>query len=97
MTAAEERMRHFLTEDFPGRFVSQHVINTGSAQYIADFCSKRDKLIIEVDGESHRGRKNYDNDRQAALQGLGFTVLRFKNTDVIDRVGYVLNIIRKYL
>ncbi len=59
--------------------------------YIADFMCKELKLIIEVDGITHHYADTQLNDRirQKELEKAGFTVLRFKDDDVltgIDRV-----------
>src|SRR6478672_5347674 len=56
--------------------------------YIADFMSKELMLIIEVDGSVHNEMEVSRNDliRQTALEGEGFTVLRFSNEVVLHRM-----------
>jgi very-short-patch-repair endonuclease len=50
--------------------------------YIADFYCKELDLVIEVDGSTHRDRYDYDATRQAALEVLGLSVLRFEDEQV---------------
>jgi very-short-patch-repair endonuclease len=51
--------------------------------YIADFLCKELKLIIEVDGYSHRHKTEDDAKRDNDLAELGFTVLRFTHDEVM--------------
>lgn len=55
--------------------------------YVADFMIKELFLIIEVDGISHErpGQSEKDRKRQKDLEEMGFTVLRFKDWEVLDR------------
>ena len=59
--------------------------------YIADFMSTDLMLIIEVDGGSHHSEKarRLDNLRQKELEDVGFTVLRFKNYEVLTDIKNV--------
>ena len=59
------------------RFRRQHPIG----RYIVDFVSLEHHLIVEADGSQHGGR--YDQERDAYLRSVGFTVLRFWSWDVI--------------
>jgi len=65
------------------------------SNYIVDFVCLPLKLIIEVDGYSHQIQENEVNDikRQKHLEDLGFTVLRFKDEDVLKRIQEVRRII----
>jgi very-short-patch-repair endonuclease len=63
--------------------------------YIVDFYCPDAKLIIEVDGGQHfqdEGRE-YDENRDAYLQSLDLTVLRFSNLDVMRNIGGVMDTI----
>lgn len=53
------------------------------ATYIADFLCLELKLIIEVDGYSHNFKTQEDIKRDAILAGLGYTVLRFSDAEVM--------------
>ena len=50
--------------------------------YIADFISRKLKLIIEVDGSSHDYKQKEDLVRDQELNSLGYEVLRIKDHDV---------------
>lgn len=49
--------------------------------YIVDFYCSKLGLVIEIDGESHSGRFDYDMRRQQFLESMGLAVLRFNDTD----------------
>jgi very-short-patch-repair endonuclease len=73
------------------RFQRQVVIEP----FIVDFCCKRAKLIIEVDGEHHHEQKVYDDERTAFLEEKGFRVLRFWNREVMNDLGAVVREIER--
>ena len=50
--------------------------------FFADFCCLGEKLIVELDGDSHHDRGGADLRRQAYLEAAGFRVLRVLNEDV---------------
>lgn len=50
--------------------------------YIADFCAPGQKIIIELDGEPHRSQQEADAERTQYLESLGYTVVRFWNSQV---------------
>jgi len=56
--------------------------------YIADFLCSQKALIVEVDGETHDAEQ--DRQRDHALAGYGFTVLRVNNRDVMGNLDGVL-------
>ncbi len=70
-------------------FRRQHAIG----QYIVDFCSPSEKLIIELDGSPHLGNEEYDTQRTEALRVKGYRVLRFWNNDVMNDIGAVMTAI----
>ena len=74
-------------------FRRQHALGP----YITDFCSPRKKLIIEVDGSQHLEQLQYDSKRTAFLETMGFRVLRFFNSDVMNRIEQVMTSIRDEL
>ena len=57
--------------------------------YILDFAARREKLAIELDGDSHVGREAYDARRTHFLEGLGWKVLRFANSDAMTNADGV--------
>lgn len=54
-----------------------------SHHFFVDYALMEDKIIIEVDGKSHNSAaaKEHDSARTAALEKLGWTVVRCKNED----------------
>ena len=75
------------------KFRRQHPIN----KFIADFYCHEVKLVIEVDGSVHDGKvaKESDEGRTYELKELGITVIRFRNEEVLEKIGEVLNRIRE--
>ena len=57
--------------------------------YVADFAARSERLVIELDGESHVGREDYDAARTAVLEKLGYRVLRFTNSEVTTNLDGV--------
>jgi len=60
------------------KFRRQQII----AGFIADFANLDHKLIIEVDGPSHKDQKEYDEMRTNVLCDLGYRIVRFSNDDI---------------
>ena len=70
------------------KFRRQHVIEP----YIVDFYCHEIGLVIELDGSQHgtdEGQE-YDAERTKFLEGLGLTVVRYWNSDVLGRMDVVL-------
>ncbi len=74
------------------RFRKQHPID----RYIVDFYCHEKRLIIEIDGEIHDFRREYDINKDQYLKARNYNILRFNNDDVIHSLSYVLNRIRQY-
>jgi len=58
--------------------------------YIVDFVSRKLKLIIEIDGNSHLSKSQEDYDRQEFLKSLGYRIIRFSEAMVIFRIDEVV-------
>jgi very-short-patch-repair endonuclease len=71
------------------RFRRQHPIGP----YIVDFFSSRAALIVEIDGPIHDSQVEYDVDRQAELEGVGYRVLRVTGEQVMRDLSTVLGLI----
>ena len=52
------------------------------------------RLIIELDGGQHAEQVQYDQHRDVWLREQGYTVLRFWNNDVMQKLEGVLEQIR---
>lgn len=55
-----------------------------------DFVCFEKRLIIELDGSSHDDKKEQDKLRDRVCESLGFTVLRFENSEVYTNIENVL-------
>jgi very-short-patch-repair endonuclease len=58
--------------------------------YFVDFACVESKLVVEVDGDTHVGRENYDERRTGYLNNEGWLVMRFWNSDVYNEIEMVL-------
>jgi very-short-patch-repair endonuclease len=58
--------------------------------YILDFFCSKANLAIEVDGEVHQFRKEYDLERTEYLTASGIKVLRFTNSEVEKDIKSVI-------
>ena len=69
--------------------------------FIVDFFCPELKLIIEIDGNSHFHKPEYDSYRQEKFIALGYEILRFNEgavihqlDDVSKQIDYAINVIR---
>jgi very-short-patch-repair endonuclease len=53
-------------------------------RYIADFFSASARVVVEVDGASHRGRAARDARRDRVLRRLGYRVVRLE-AELVER------------
>jgi len=79
------------------RFLRQRPISN----FIVDFFAPEIGLIIEIDGNSHFNKGDYDRYREDKLVSLGYTLIRFSegdavhNLDVVsERVRHVIHALR---
>jgi very-short-patch-repair endonuclease len=87
LTEPERRLWYRLRANRLGvKFQRQVVL----APYIADFAARSERLIVELDGDTHAGREAYDAARTTALEDRGYRVLRFTNADVMTNLDGVL-------
>jgi very-short-patch-repair endonuclease len=68
-------------------------------EYIADFFCHKLKLVIELDGFTHRFEEVAQRDvkKENKLSELGITVLRFSDDQVINDIYNVLKVIENYI
>ena len=95
MPEPEKRMWYQCLKLLPYRFRRQRPFGI----YIVDFYCAAQKLVIEIDGDSHTTDDaiEYDKERTAYLQGLGLRVIRFTNMDVMENIEGVFDSIKKAL
>ncbi len=81
-TQAEFIMWQFLRKNkFGCKFTRQKPIN----RFILDFYCSKLLLCIEIDGDSHINKQNYDLERDKFLENcLGIKTIRFKNDDILN-------------
>jgi len=65
--------------------------------YIVDFISRKLKLIIEVDGYSHRFKHKEDKIRDKKLEELGYITVRFSEREVRNDLKNVIRVLESYL
>ena len=58
--------------------------------FIVDFYCHELMLAIEIDGSSHDDKQDYDQNRQLILENFGVRFIRFRDIDVKQRMGWVL-------
>ncbi|MBN4062283.1 MAG: hypothetical protein COA57_12145 [Flavobacteriales bacterium] len=96
-TKAEKMLWHILRNRNIGnhKFRRQHPIGP----FFADFYCHEALLVIEVDGDIHELKevKEYDAERQEYIEGLGLTVLRFTNEEVLEEPDRVAEEIEAFL
>ena len=88
MTPAELKLWVAIkSQKFSGmRFRAQHPVGV----WILDFYCPALKLVIELDGNSHDSKVEYDAIRTANLEAHGYRVIRFKNEEVFNDLSSVL-------
>ncbi|RNC84346.1 MAG: endonuclease domain-containing protein [Balneola sp.] len=65
--------------------------------YIVDFFCKELRLAIEIDGDSHSFKIEYDNKREQVLNDLGVNILRFSETDAKNSTDHCLLEIQNWI
>lgn len=52
-------------------------------QFVVDIYCAEINLIIEVDGNSHDRKQEYDFYRQSKLEALGFYIIRYEESEIL--------------
>ena len=71
------------------RVVSYAYVLGKTKYYILDFYCHEHLLAIEIDGSIHEQTVEYDEDRQALLESVGYQFIRFSNVDVLENWEFV--------
>ena len=82
------KRKQFLSLDFH----RQKIIGN----YIVDFYCPKLNLVVEIDGDSHNDKIEYDNERDNYLIDLGLKVLHFDDIDVKRNLNSVMEYLREY-
>ena len=87
MTKEERRLWYEYLRLHPLKFLRQKILG----KYIVDFYVASAKVVIELDGSQHYELvgKQADEARDAYLNSLGITVLRYSNADINLRFSSV--------
>ena len=94
-TEAEALLWEYLRNNALGvKFFRQHVIG----DYIVDFVSRQDGLVVEVDGAYHSEPLQIKDDiqREQVLEQMGYHVIRFTNEEVLYNTEWVIEQIEEY-
>ncbi|VVT23033.1 conserved hypothetical protein [Sphingomonas sp. EC-HK361] len=83
----ECRLLRALREAFPA-LKWRHQVPVG--RYYADILCFSERLVIEVDGDTHGERTAYDEARTRSIERDGFHVIRVTNVDVTTNLQGVL-------
>jgi very-short-patch-repair endonuclease len=62
----------------------------GVGPYILDFFCPKTRLAIELDGEIHKEKVEYDRERKLFIEDVGIYILRFWNREISDNLEKVL-------
>jgi very-short-patch-repair endonuclease len=95
-TAAEARLWKELRALRPQGFHFRRQVPIDD--FIVDFACFDQRLVIEVDGSQHDEPEGLSADatRDAHLRWQGFTVVRFRNSDVLNNTdGVLISILRE--
>ena len=61
--------------------------------FFVDFICPARNVVIEVDGDSHINKKEYDQARDAYLEGLGMTIIHITDFHVKKNMPYVIKLL----
>lgn len=89
VSKAEKRIWKALLskEQLGERFLRQRSIDN----FIVDFFCPKLGLIIEIDGISHLNKGDYDFYREEKLKSFGYTLIRFKEGEVMNQLDEINN------
>ena len=63
---------------------------TAHRAFIADFACYSHRLIVEIDGLTHDGREQYDEERDEWFRQRGWHVLRATDDEVLENLDGVV-------
>jgi very-short-patch-repair endonuclease len=80
------------------RVIPQFPVQYGSQEYPLDFAIPQLKIGLEADGEmfhSNPKQLTHDKERDRKLNQLGWTILRFKDTEIKKKIEQVMQTVLK--
>lgn len=79
-------------------FKRQKIFYVGNSGYIVDFYVPNKRVVFEIDGNSHDGRGEYDQNRTSLLIERGVrNVVRFTNVEILRDKQAVIEKVKKCL
>jgi len=95
MTKAEWLMRNLVLKENKTwyRFLRQKIIKS----FILDFYCSQLRLGIEIDGNSHNGKQEYDDIRTDILSEHGIKIIRYTNNDIEKNIYWVVLDLREQI
>ena len=84
-TLAEKGLRNKIRK-FKPQFLRQKPIG----RFIIDYYCPNLLLAVEIDGNYHKRRVNYDEGRSEVLKSMGIVTIRFSNEEVLNNTVKVL-------
>jgi len=66
-------------------------------KFILDFYCSKLLLAIEIDGDSHDKKENYDNSRDLYLEQRKIKTVRFKNEEVLNNIEKIKLVLREII
>ena len=65
--------------------------------YIVDFYCRDLGFVVEIDGESHNDKIEYDKERDNYLNSLGIKIFHFLDSDVKGNMEGVMQVLNDYV
>ena len=65
--------------------------------YIVDFYVKKLGVIVEIDGESHNNKEDYDAKRELFLESLGLVLFKTTNYKVLHDLDNVMKELEQFI
>lgn len=65
--------------------------------YVVDFYVKTLGLVIEIDGESHNSKEDYDEKREKYLESLGLKIFKTTNLRVLHDLDNVMKELENFI
>lgn len=79
-----ERIAARMLSRFDDRPVRQAFFMIRNRGYFLDFFFPKRMVAVEIDGSSHKSRKDTDRRRDADFRSIGIRTIRVKNSDVME-------------
>jgi very-short-patch-repair endonuclease len=74
-------------------FTRQQIIG----HYIVDFFCNQFRLVIEIDGNSHDSKQEYDSVRDKFLENLGLRCIHFEDKEVLNNLEGIVEYLNQYI